>query len=586
MKKYIFFILAIITILSSCNSNQKPKSYNLVIVETSDVHGAIFDYDFINDRIMNGSLSRVQTYMKQLRDTSNVVLLDNGDILQGQPTVYYYNYEDTESQHVYSKVMNYMNYDAGSVGNHDIEAGHKVYDKFNNEIDFPWLAANAVDKETGEPYFMPYTTINKGGVKIAILGLITPGIPMWLPEELWEGIEFEDMVLTAKKWIPIIKKKEKPDLIIGLFHAGFDYTYGNVDYNTPKNENASVIVAEQVPGFDIILVGHDHHTWNEKITNINGDEVVVLGPTSSAREVVTANIKFTLNKNGVYDKIIIGDVVSMKNYKVDSLFNIEFNKEFNTVKNYVSRKVGEFKTNVYAHESIYGPSVFTDLIHIIQLDISNADISFTAPLTFKSTINEGPVYVRDMFKLYKFENFLYTINLTGKEIDSYLEYSFANWFNTMSSDEDHLLQFKKDSTGELEFSKRYQSYALNTNYYNYDAASGIIYTVDVSKQAGEKVDIKSLTDGRLFSFDSTYTVAINSYRGNGGGGHLVKGAGIPEDELTKRRLSSTEKDLRFYMMKWIEKQGIINPKSKDEWKVIPEDWWIKAKKRDKELLNK
>jgi 2',3'-cyclic-nucleotide 2'-phosphodiesterase/3'-nucleotidase len=587
MKKVIIPIIATFICLMGCNSESKrPEKLTLSIVETSDVHGAIFDYDFVNDRPMNGSLSRVYSYMKNLRDTSNVILLDNGDVLQGQPTVYYYNYEDTESQHLYSKVMNFMNYDAGAVGNHDIEAGHKVYDKFNKDINFPWLAANAINKETGEPYFKPYTIINKDGVRIAILGLITPGIPMWLPEELWEGIEFEDMLVTAKKWIPIIEKKEKPDLVIGLFHAGFDYTYGNVDYNTPKNENASVIVAEQVPGFDIIFVGHDHYTWNEKVTNINGDEVIILGPTSSAREVVTATISFTLNKDGNYDKLITGNVVSMKDYKADSLFNKEFNKEFNTVKDYVSRKVGDFETTVYAHESIYGPSVFTDLIQSIQLEITEADISFTAPLTFKSTIKEGPVYVRDMFKLYRFENFLYTINLTGKEIDSYLEYSFSNWFNTMSSDEDHLLQFKKDSNGELEFSKRHQSYALNTNYYNYDAASGIIYTVDVSNPNGEKVEIKSLTDGRTFSFDSTYTVAINSYRGNGGGGHLVKGAGIPENELSERRISSTEKDLRFYMMKWIEEQKTINPKSKEEWKVIPEDWWVKAKKKDKELLNK
>ena len=586
MKHYILYLLVLLFYLTSCNNSvKKPESYNLIIVETSDVHGAIFDYDFINDRNSKGALSKVQSYLNNLRDTANVILMDNGDILQGQPIVYYYNYENVTDTHICSKVMNYMQYDVATIGNHDIEAGHDVYDKINKEINFPWLAANAINKESGKPYFEPYTIIEKEGVKIAVLGLITPGIPKWLPEELWEGIEFEDMVVTAKKWVPHILKTEKPDLLVGLFHAGYDYTYGNVNYDTPKNENASVIVAEQVPGFDIIFVGHDHRSWNEKVTNINGDEVIILGTTSSARQVVTADVNLKLNTDGNYDKIIKGSIINLEEYKADSLFNLKFDKEFNDVKEFVSRKVGDFESTVYVNKALYGPSEFIDLIHQIQLEISNADISFAAPLSFYAVIEKGQVYVRDMFKLYKFENFLYTMNLTGKEIDSYLEYSYANWFNTMSSANDHLLLFKTTSNGELEYSERYQSYALQNNYYNFDVASGIIYTVDVSKAIGDKIEIESLSNGEVFSFDSTYKVAVNSYRGNGGGGHFVYGAGIPENELKDRRVSSTEKDLRYYMMKWIEEKKNINPKAKNEWNVIPENWWLKAKVRDQELLN-
>ena len=586
MKYNILYLLVLLLYLTSCNNSvKKPESYNLIFVETSDVHGAVFDYDFINDRNSKGALSKVQSYLNNLRDTANVILMDNGDILQGQPIVYYYNYVNVTDTHICSKVMNYMQYDVATIGNHDIEAGHDVYDKINKEIDFPWLAANAINKKSGKPYFEPYTIIEREGVKIAVLGLITPGIPKWLPEELWAGIEFEDMVLTAKKWVPHILETEKPDLLVGLFHAGYDYTYDNSNYDTPKNENASVIVAEQVPGFDIIFVGHDHRSWNEKITNINGDEVIILGTTSSARQLVTASVNLKLNTDGDYDKIIKGSIINLGKYKADSLFNLEFKKEFNDVKEFVSRKVGDFESAVSAHKALYGPSEFIDLIHQIQLEISNADISFAAPLSFYAVIEKGPVYVRDMFKLYKFENFLYTMNLTGKEIDAYLEYSYANWFNTMSSANDHLLLFKTTSNGELEYSEKYQSYALQNNYYNFDVASGIIYTVDVSKPVGSKVEIESLSNGEVFSFDSTYKVAVNSYRGNGGGGHRVHGAGISEDELKTRMVSSTEKDLRFYMMKWIEEKKNINPKAKNEWKVIPENWWLKAKAKDQELLN-
>ncbi|MCD4833627.1 MAG: 5'-nucleotidase C-terminal domain-containing protein [Bacteroidales bacterium] len=586
-KNSIFYLLILLVFLFSCTKdNKKPENYKLVLVETSDVHGAIFDYDFINDRKASGSLSKVQTYLTGLRKNNNVILMDNGDILQGQPIVYYYNYENVSDEHICSKVMNYMQYDVATIGNHDIEAGHAVYDKLKNEFSFSWLAANAVKKSDGLPYFEPYKIINKDGVKIAILGLITPGIPDWLPEELWTGIEFNDMVESAKKWVPIIMEKENPDLLVGLFHSGYDYTYGNVDYDSYKNENASLIVAEQVPGFDIVFVGHDHYTWNEKIKNINGDEVIILGPANSARQLVTASVELKLNSEGKYEKSIIGNVIEMSAYKADSLFNLEFKNEFNEVKEFVSKEVGVFENSIYTHKALYGPSEFIDLIHQIQLEISNADISFAAPLSFNSVIKEGPVYVRDMFKLYRFENFLYTINLTGEEIDKYLEYSFANWFNTMTNENDHLLLFKLDKNGNPEYSEKYNSYLLLNNYYNFDVASGIKYVVDITRPVNDKVTIISLSNDDQFYTDSTYSVAVNSYRGNGGGGHLTSGVGLSKKDLIDRRISSTDKDLRYYMMKWIEEKQSVKPILKNEWLVYPADWWEKAKQKDKELLNK
>ena len=159
-----------------------------------------------------------------------------------------------------------------------------------NELNFPWLAANAINTETGETYFPPYSIINKEGVKIAVLGMITPGIPNWLPKNIWSGIEFEDKILTAKKWVPIIKEKENPDLLIGLFHAGVDYSYDNQTADSPRNENASQLIAEQVPGFDVVFVGHDHHEWNFKVADANGDSVLILGPASRANSITVANI--------------------------------------------------------------------------------------------------------------------------------------------------------------------------------------------------------------------------------------------------------------------------------------------------------
>jgi len=583
----ITFISVLLIIFSfACTEKEKPEKITLHLIETSDIHGSIFDYDFINDKKANTSLSKISSYINNLRIDKNVVLLDNGDILQGQPVVYYSNYENIDEKHICSQVMNYLDYDAATVGNHDIEAGHTVYDKLVNEFNFHWLAANAINTSTGKPYFKPYTIINKKGVKIAVLGLITPGIPKWLPEELWDGIEFIDMVESAKEWVPKIMEKEKPDLFIGLFHSGYDYTYGGVNYDTPRNENASLIVAKQVAGFDIIFVGHDHRTWNEKVKNPHGKEVIIMGTKGNANQFCVAKVDMILNENEKYEKSFHTEIIDVYPLKTDQEFTLKFENQMNEVKKYVSHKVGTFEKSIDAHEGIYGPSVFVDLINTIQLDISDAEISFAAPLSFNATIEKGPVHIRDMFKLYRFENFLYTMNLSGKEIDGYLEYSFANWFNTMKDENDHLLLFKSDKNGKPLYSEQYQSYSLKNNYYNFDVAAGIKYSVDISKPNGDKVTIHSLTSGKKFDKDSTYIVALNSYRGNGGGGHLVDGAGIPEDELNERKISSTEKDIRYYMMQWMEEKQNIYPEDRNEWSVYPKIWWKKAKEHDYKLLNK
>jgi 2',3'-cyclic-nucleotide 2'-phosphodiesterase/3'-nucleotidase len=564
------------------------QNVNLKFIETSDVHGAILPYDLVNDTTMNSSLAQVYTYVEKERQKKDqhVILMDAGDILQGDPLVYYYNYEDTSSKHIYAEAMNFMKYDVATVGNHDIETGHNVYDKFRTELNFPWLAANAINIETGKPYFQPYFIIEKDGIKIAILGMITPAIPNWLPEKIWKGIEFEDMIETAKKWVKIINEKEKPDLLIGLFHSGVDYTYGGQTKDSYRNENASRLVAEQVPGFDIVFVGHDHAGWNFKTVNVNGDSVLIVGPKARARTISVANVSMNYNSNlHKWEKeYIAGETIQTSDYEPDAGFMKNFKSQLDIVSRYVSKPLGIIDKTLSAKESLFGPSLFVDLIQTFQLATTDADVSLASPLSFSAEIDSGEIYVGDMFKLYRYENFLYTISLTGKEIKDYLEFSFGNWFNQMSSSNDHLLNFKKDENGNLIYSGKNHSPRLAQVYYNFSSAAGINYTVDVTKPAGERVNVTSSSDGTPFDLVKAYKVAINSYRGNGGGGHLTRGANIDKSELAKRIITSTDKDLRYYMMKWIEKKKVITPQIIGNWKIIPEDWWKKGKEKDYKLL--
>lgn len=588
-KQSLHLYIYIIAALFILNAVQPllAQTVKLKLIETSDVHGSLFPWDFINDRPANTSLAQVYTYTeKQRADTSqSVILLDNGDILQGQPLVYYYNFEDTKSEHICASVMNFMKYDAAAVGNHDIEPGHPVYDKIEKEFKFPWMAANAVDTKTNQPYFKPYTILNRNGVKIAVLGLITPGIPMWLPEKIWSGIDFQDMVISAKKWVEIINEKEHPDVLIGLFHAGVEATYDGQTADMPRNENAAQLVAEQVPGFDVVFVGHDHHGWNYTVKDPAGNNVLILGALNASRTAAEATI--VLNKDartGKWEKEISGDIIQINNFKPDEAFMTEFEPVIKIIKAYVAKPIGKFTETVSTRESIFGDSPFVDLIQRIQLDLTHADVSFAAPLSFNAEIKKGEVYVRDMFKLYKFENLLYTMKMSGQEIKDYLEYSYGQWFNQMKNADDDLLNFNRDNKGNYILSRGTPQ--LAAAYYNYSSAAGIKYTVDVSKPAGERISITSMANGKPFKLKKTYTVALNSYRGNGGGGHLTLGAKIPKDEIAGRIINSTQKDLRYYLMKWIEKEKIVNPTALNNWSVIPHDWWEKGKEKDAKLLFK
>lgn len=556
----------------------QTKTINLRIVETSDVHGYFFPYDFVERKPLDGTLMRVNTYVNKLRKEygDNLLLIDNGDILQGQPTCYWSNYVMTTDQNIAAKMVNYMRYDAETVGNHDIEPGHDVYDKWIREVRCPLLGANVVETKSGLPYLKPYAIFVRDGVKIAVIGLLTPTIPCWLNEKVWEGLEFHEMVSCAKKWVKQVREVEHADLVIGLFHSGKE---GGLVLNGAE-EDATARVAREVPGFDIIFFGHDHQVHNEWIKNIEGSQVLTLDPSCWALNVADAQVSLTYENGRLKRKDIKGDIVSVRQEQVDEQMQTHFQPDFERIKKYVDRKIGHFETTMRTRDCFFGNSAFTDFIHNLQLRISGADVSFNAPLSFDSKIEAGDVTMADMFKLYRFENQLYVLNMTGREIHGHLEESYDRWVNTMKSPNDHLLLLNDNA-------KEDQQRTGFVNYtFNFDSASGIDYEVDVTKTKGHKVRILRMSNGDAFQMDKTYKVVMNSYRGNGGGDLLIKGAGIPKEKIKTRIIYQSPLDLRHYMTKEIERLGNVRPEKASNWKFVPEEWTIPAAQRDYKQLFK
>lgn len=553
------------------------KDVEIKVLQTSDIHGNLFPENFITLSPYSGGMARISNMLRSYRDKygDNIILLDNGDILQGQPSVFYYNYVDTVSPHIAAQVMNYMGYDAGNVGNHDVETGRKALDRWAKDCKMPILGANILDKATGEPHFTPYVTFNRDGVKIAVLGMITPAIPAWLSEDVWSGLTFADMEETARKWIPIIKERENPDVIIGLFHAGKS---GSV--LSGFKENPSLEIARNVPGFDIIMFGHDHLRENKTVTNINGDTVHVINPANTGQVISEVTIKATVDNAGnVTSKTIEGTLADVNSYIPDTDFMATFTPQMHEVFDYVIQPIGFISEPLTSQDSYFGPSKLIDLIHELQPEYTGADVSFAAPIS-STYIKAGPIHMNDMFNLYKYENSLYTMELSGKEIQDYLDYSYSLWTDQMKDSTDHLMLFKKQfDNGES------MRAALVNPPYNFDSAAGIKYQVDVTKPAGEKVTIISMADGTPFDFEKIYKVALTSYRGNGGG-HLTKGVGIDSSKLTERIIAKSDKDLRSILADMIRQKQDIAPHTLDSWKFVPEDLARHAAKNDSILLLK
>jgi len=574
MRKLHYLLVFLIGCLSLSG-----QEVTIRIAATSDVHGALFPHDFLNDKPGVPSLASVQTFVDSVRAIpgANLILLDNGDLIQGTPAAYYANFVQKSKQNLFARTLNHLGFDAATVGNHDIEAGPDVYYRLQHEFNFPWLGGNIIHTSTGKPAFEPYTIIERDGVKIAVLGLITPGVPGWLPQTLWPGLEFKAISESAEYWVAHIRQQHKPDAIIGLFHTGMGQTSADETNRFP--ENAGYMTAVNVRGLDVVILGHDHRPRAEAITNIAGYPVLIVNPGSGARNLAYAELKFVEDESGSFSLAgSSGKVLSLENTPSSISFAKKFRKDINAIRKFSNKPVTTLTHSLSAREGLFGSSAFTDLIHEVQLQATGADISFTAPLSVSENLEAGRLKVSDLFKLYRYENFLYVMELSGKEVKDFLEYSYGLWFNQMKNKDDHLLNFRKDDKGN-EIINNAGSLSLAHPSFNFDSAAGIVYEVDVSKPVGERVTISGMENGQPFSENRTYKVAINSYRGSGGGGHLTTGAGIEHSKINDRIVFTSEKDIRTIMMDYLKKQKTISPQPRNNWKVIPEEWWRTGKEK-------
>jgi len=535
-------IITLILLISAVMLFAEGERDTLYILQTTDIHGTIIPYDYTMDKPAEQGLVKVYTRMKEFKEKyDNVIFVDSGDLIQGTPYSFYFNRIDTIGVHPIIQTMNYIGYDAFAVGNHEIEQGVHTYTKARDNSDFPWLSANAA-LDDGSTYFKPYTIVERGNFKIAILGLTTPGIPTMLDTTYYPGITWKGMVETAEKYAPALK--DSVDVLIGIFHAGFDAEedkYKEELFGLPI-ANASGLVAERVPGFDVVFGGHTHRV-NPRDTTITIRDSTTMQMISGSHAWGLGIVKIVLEKsNGKWQVIEKTGWIEQAKDFAPSQELLELNEPYQKkVVSFIRSPIALNKKIMTTENARFEDSPIPELINKVQLYNTGADISISPVFSTRLTIPADTIRIKDVYAMYPYENTLKMIEMTGQNILDYLEYCAQYYV------------YKNDS--------------LSTNPeiagYNYDMAEGISYTINVREEPGNRIkDVIFLKTSEPIDPELTYTVALNSYRANGGGGHL-KAVGIDEPKV----LYSSKMDIRNFIIDYLKEHKILEATCDNNWHI-------------------
>jgi 2',3'-cyclic-nucleotide 2'-phosphodiesterase/3'-nucleotidase len=464
---------------------------DIKIIYTSDTHGRLTAYDFLNKNYGDFGISRLSSYLKNLN--ANYLLLDNGDYLQGSPLLDYT--RKTNAFNPVAKIFNALKYDYINVGNHDFNYGLSHLKTFESSCNSPILCANILN--SNKHFFKPYTIHELNGVKIAIIGLTTEYIPFWEKPEHISNLTFMDAVKTTKQIIKDNHLKQLSDLIVVLYHGGFDRdlkTGKLYDKATIENRGYDLFQIEDV---DILLTGHQHipqvYSKNKR---------VALQTSSNAKDfgVIDISIKSD-GKNLIVDKIE-GKIESLETYPIDQNIETLLKQELNETNKFLSKTIGSSKYDM----SIKSPlscrikkHLIFQMINQIQLEYTQADISI-ASLPNETHGFKKNITLNDIAVNFPFENDLVVLEITGEILKNALEKN-AEYFSIQDN--------KIGINPKYLFPK--------VEHYNYDVYDGINYTIKVGNPLGKR--IKSLTiNGIPIEENKTYKIALNSYRAIGSGG--------------------------------------------------------------------
>ena len=507
----------------------------ITILQTSDLHGMVNPFDYASNKENKTSMAHAAAIIKAEREADpDLLLLDTGDTTQAN---YIQSFLD-EEPHPMIEAMNYLEYDAWTLGNHEFNFDFKYTTKEIEEFQGVALL-RARDAQGASRWIDAYQIFEVDGVKVAVFGVDAPHIPQW---EKSDPGHYDNMKITNpdEETGKILDELEgKADVIIGSIHYGLDGEYGVA--------GCREIAETYGDRMDALFIGHAHATVNETIGGIP-----VLEPGSNGEFVSKVTLTLKADGDGWAVDKAEGELIDCAEVTPDPEFLAEFKDLHEKSLELASREVGAVgKTFIDPLEFLPGiPSAVleddavTDLVNKVQMERAGADVSLAALFDATSNLQAGPFLHRDSVKIYKYDNTLYGVKVTGKQMKAIMEEKAGNFFN----------QYQP---GDVTI-----SFNPNIRLYNYDMFAGLDYEIDISKPAGSRIQ-NVVYKGQPLKDTDTMILALNNYRYGG----LVSAGLINEADVVYEGGA-----VRDMITEYVEAlDGPLMPEVDNNWKIVGAD---------------
>lgn len=515
------------------------------ILVTSDIHGHIHPTNYHAHEEQHIGLAKLATLINRERETStNCMLVDNGDLIQGTPLTHYHVHHCREQIHPAIAALNELKYDAAVLGNHEFNYGFDWLSKVVHDSNFPWLSAGIVDKETNQPVFgKPYQVKwIDNQIKVVLLGVTTHYIPHWEKAEHIKGLEFKDALETVKMWVARIREEEVPDLLIVSYHGGFERDLaGGEAIERQTGENQAYAMCSEVDGIDVLITGHQHRFIASSMNN-----TTIIQPGCNGQALGKVRVQFE-QENDTWTitqktaELLIPDENTLAD---ESILRLTQSIEIET-QDWLNQTIGSVVGDMLVKSPLacrLQDHPFIEFINKVQMDASGAAISTTALLNNESKGFHSTITRRDVLSNFMYPNTLTVLRLSGRDIREALEQT-ASYFYV-------------DMNGNIAVNPAYET--PKSQHYNYDMWEGIEYELNVSKPIGKRV-VKLNRNGHPLQDDITYDVVMNDYRAGGGGDYdMYKG---------KEIVKVINLDLSEVVTDYIIQQGTIHAICDHNWRV-------------------
>lgn len=545
MRRWMFFATVGTVGIVGFGCTQLPLAYgtptvDLIVAATTDVHGYVRGWDYYaNAPDTIRGLSRAATIIDSLRRGAQTppVVVDAGDILQGNPMAFVAARVDTTIQNPIVLAMNTVRYDGVAVGNHEFNYGLPVLDRAVRQADFPFLAANVFTPD-GTPRFRPWAVSLRLGIKIAIVGATTPGSMVWDRDNLAGRVVITD-VIPAVRTAVRDAHDAGASVIIVVVHSGLDEpsSYDTVTTGVPS-ENVAARLAREVPGIDLLVYGHSHKEMRDTVIGTT----LLMQPKNWAASVAIAHLSMERQGTRWRVKAKRSDVVATIRHKENAQVLAVTQEGHRATLAYTTAPIGTTSVRWRSDSARVADTPLIDFILDVERRAAGSQLASTAAFSLDASLAPGPITVARIAALYPYDNTLRAVKISGTQLRAYLEQS-ARYF-----------RHNADGTADVDPA---------VPGFNYDIVSGVDYTIDVSKPVGERIATLTYQNRPVVPTD-TFTMALNNYRQTGGGGFtMLQGAPVVYD----RQL-----EIRQLLIDEVRRKGTLVPSDylHSNWRIVPD----------------